>query len=352
MKKILLCILLLGIQLYASAQANLFNYQGVARTATGAPLANKNLSIKITLIEGSATGTTVYQETHSNTTNEYGMYHLLIGNGTPVVGEIANIPWGTGNYYMQVEMDPNGGTSYVDLGTQQLVSVPFAKMASGINIYQSGTANPQKVVIAHSPQYQDWGLVYHDNNDEFSFISSNIPVFNINLSTNKIQYPHSSKGNGNVLTSDIDGNAAWEDKRTKFSSITIPGCPSLASVNTTMTKIIDLGTFTKVKDATFIQLDLATHFFILTLAAGATGAVFELRINNTKTTLGNASYLLKTANSSQQGTITGVFPNLSAGNYTVSIWVRTSYNTGTSAMIDNGCWNNFGANSLIVKEFE
>ena len=114
----------------ARAQApSRFNYQGIARNAAGAPLSATLMSMRITILNGSPTGTIVYRETQSTVTNAYGLYNIAIGAGTPVSGTMAGISWNTGNKFIQVEIDPAGGTTYTNLGTTQLLSVPYAMYA-------------------------------------------------------------------------------------------------------------------------------------------------------------------------------------------------------------------------------
>lgn len=133
-------ILILLITHTALAQAPLkFNYQGIARNSTGQPIASQNLGLRITIHDGSASGTTVYQETMSTTTNAYGLYTASIGTGTVVSGTMAGINWASGNKYMQVEIDPAGGTTYTDMGTTQLLSVPYALYAASSNY--TGSSN-------------------------------------------------------------------------------------------------------------------------------------------------------------------------------------------------------------------
>jgi hypothetical protein len=129
MKKLVLSITLaLAATISAWAQApQKFNYQGIARDNNGAPLANQNLGIRITIHDGSPTGTAVYTETEPTiTTNSYGLYNLTIGGVNPITG----VNWATGNKYIQVEMDPAGGNSYVSVATPQLLSVPYAMYAA------------------------------------------------------------------------------------------------------------------------------------------------------------------------------------------------------------------------------
>jgi uncharacterized protein (TIGR02145 family) len=114
-------------ELFAQAPER-FNYQGVARDAAGTPLTNTTIGLRLRLRSGSPTGTVVYQETHSAVTNGLGLFTVQVGGGTGGSG-FAAIDWGTNSYYIQVEMDANGGTAYQDMGTAQLLSVPYALYA-------------------------------------------------------------------------------------------------------------------------------------------------------------------------------------------------------------------------------
>lgn len=131
MKKIITFTLVLAAWFnYAMAQAPFkFNYQGIARNATGQPLASQNLGIRISIMDGTPGGTNVYTETHTVTTNAYGLYTLPIGGGTVVSGAMNTVPWNTGDKFIKVEIDPAGGTTYADMGTTQLLSVPYALSA-------------------------------------------------------------------------------------------------------------------------------------------------------------------------------------------------------------------------------
>jgi len=102
------------------------NYQAVARDGSGNILANTAIGVRFTIHDAGTGGTVQYQETQTATTNSYGLFNLHIGSGTPVSGTMGGIIWGTNTKYLQVEIDPSGGTSYVDMGAQQLVSVPYS----------------------------------------------------------------------------------------------------------------------------------------------------------------------------------------------------------------------------------
>jgi|GEM_PF-2468267 len=141
LKSILLCALLSTFMLATFAQApSKFNYQGAARDASGTPLTNQNISLRISIIDSLSTGNIVYAETHGTTTNAYGMFSLAIGDGMPLLGTMDTVAWSTNNKFLKIEMDETGGTNYTDLGTTQLLSVPFAMYAAS---GAAGATGPQ-----------------------------------------------------------------------------------------------------------------------------------------------------------------------------------------------------------------
>ncbi len=144
MKKVLLvCVLALYTLVFQAQSPDLLNYQGIARSSTGAALQNQAISLRISINQTTATGTTVYQETHSVTTNNFGLFSVQVGNGTVVSGNISTITWGSNPYFMAVEMDPAGGTAYTAMGTQQLISVPYALYAKTSGSSTPGPTGPQ-----------------------------------------------------------------------------------------------------------------------------------------------------------------------------------------------------------------
>ncbi|HEX5636449.1 MAG TPA: hypothetical protein VFY78_05135, partial [Gammaproteobacteria bacterium] len=132
MRKILslLTLMLLAVAgLFAQSPApGILNYQGVARNSVGNVLVNKNITLRLTIRDGSAAGPTVYSETRAVTTNPFGLFNVQLGSAgaSAVTGTIAGVPWGVGLKYIQVEIDPNGGSSFINIGTAQLASVPYS----------------------------------------------------------------------------------------------------------------------------------------------------------------------------------------------------------------------------------
>ena len=122
-KASLLLLFTLNFQLSTVvAQApNAIKYQAVARDSDDKVIANQEVSLTISILQGSLGGTEVFTETHDSTTNAYGLVTLNIGAGNPT--DFANIDWSDGPYFVKVEMDGN------EMGTSQLLSVPYAKYA-------------------------------------------------------------------------------------------------------------------------------------------------------------------------------------------------------------------------------
>jgi hypothetical protein len=135
MKKIALVslITILFISNLVSQAPNMMSYQAVIWDATGNLVAEKMVSIKISILQGSVTGTSVFSETHRIQTNVNGLVSLMIGGGTNATGKIADINWGAGSYFLKTETDPTGIGNYNIVGTTQLISVPYAMHSNTSN---------------------------------------------------------------------------------------------------------------------------------------------------------------------------------------------------------------------------
>jgi hypothetical protein len=132
--------LLLSVVIHAQAPLGI-PYQAAARNSSGAVLVSTAISVRFTIRQSIATGTILYRETHSTTTDANGMFSVNVGQGTPVSGSFVGINWGTNAKFMQVELDPAGGSSYTDMGTQQMMSVPYALHTGSIKLTASTTGD-------------------------------------------------------------------------------------------------------------------------------------------------------------------------------------------------------------------
>ena len=147
MKKLLLIFIcnIIIFQILAQAPKS-FKYQAIVRNSSGLIIQNQNVSFRINLLSGSTTGSSVYEETHSVQTNEFGLVNLNIGEGSVTGGNFNNINWATNSYFIQTEFDELGGTNYQMMGVTQLLSVPYALYSetsgsADASMWQSNASN-------------------------------------------------------------------------------------------------------------------------------------------------------------------------------------------------------------------
>ena len=162
-------------------QPLLLNYQGVARSTTGAPLADQNISLQLSIIDGSPGGTTQYKETQNTTTNAYGLFVVKIGAGTVVSGTMSAVTWSAANKYLDVQMDPTGGSSYTDLGTTELVSVPYALSTPWSGLSNVPAQNSHRTIYIPAGSFgrdngstniypYKWGLDWANSSETAGFV--------------------------------------------------------------------------------------------------------------------------------------------------------------------------------------
>lgn len=124
--------LLLAASVWAQAPQKM-SYQAVIRNSSNALITSTPVGMKISILQDSSTGTAIYVETQTVSTNANGLVSIEIGAGTIVKGTFATINWANGPYYIKTETDPTGGTNYNIIGTSQLLSVPYALYAANSN---------------------------------------------------------------------------------------------------------------------------------------------------------------------------------------------------------------------------
>lgn len=203
------------------------SYQAVIRNSSNELITNHAVGMKVSILQTSATGTVVYSETHTPTSNANGLITIAIGTGAVISGSFSGIDWSAGPYFIKTETDPAGGTSYSITSTSELLSVPYALMAknvqnkqwseSGSSIYfNSGKVGIGKNPGADSRQFQvltEANLAIAGVNNSASYAS----IFAQNLGTgpaadfrNYIRIIDGTEGNGKILTSDANGTASWK----------------------------------------------------------------------------------------------------------------------------------------------
>ncbi len=136
MKKVIFLTYFILMLVIAHAQTpNSFKYQAVVRDASGALLDNMKVGLRLSILQGSGTGASVYTMEIQESTNEYGMLSVDIGG-------IESIDWGASRYYLQVDIDVTGGTDYKFMGTSQILAVPYALYALNVKNADDADADP------------------------------------------------------------------------------------------------------------------------------------------------------------------------------------------------------------------
>jgi hypothetical protein len=127
MKKVFstLLVVLSSLSLYSQAPEG-FNYHSIVRNNSGDPIVSQAVSFRFSILKGSPLGEIVYEERHDVLTDQIGAVSLVIGEGTNKSGNFETIDWGAGSYFLKIELDPAGGSLFIEMGTAQLMSVPYS----------------------------------------------------------------------------------------------------------------------------------------------------------------------------------------------------------------------------------
>ena len=179
------CVILILPFLMLSQAPELLNYQGVARESNGNVISDQNIRIEISILKIDPQGPVEFSEEHSTKTNDFGLFNIRIGEGNNQNGTIADVDWGDYRHYVKVQLDLMDGNGFVNLGTTQLYSVPYALFAN-----ESGSTSLENVGV---------------ENDIFSYTGDRIALLDGNgnslVDLNKL-----SNGGGALRTLGPNGN--------------------------------------------------------------------------------------------------------------------------------------------------
>jgi len=115
----------------------------VVRDSMGALITNRNVSLRVTLLRGSAPHSPeLFKETHQASTNASGLLTVKIGNGQSILGSMDSIDWSQGMVYLRTEIDPTGGNTFSMVNTAELLSVPYALYSLNSGGGPPGPAGP------------------------------------------------------------------------------------------------------------------------------------------------------------------------------------------------------------------
>lgn len=270
MKRILntLLGLFLAIEIYAQAPIS-FNYQAIVRSSTGEPITTQTVSFRFSIIKSIVEGSIIYEEKHIITTNQFGLVNLAIGSGTNKVGSLSNIDWGSDNYFLKIEIDITGGNSYTDMGTTQLLSVPYALyankaeelvipgQAAGDILYYNGS---EWVTLPKGSYGQV--LMMNSSGQPFWFDLAGVPVV-ASLSVSNISI------SGATLNGVVDANALTTEVTFEYGTTTSYG-NSITAVQSPI-----FGSTNINVSANISSLELLTTYHFRLKAVNALGTTFS-----------------------------------------------------------------------------
>ena len=238
-KLIVATSLFIGSLAFAQAPEKM-SYQAVVRNTTNNLVTNQAVGMKISILQGTATGTAVYVETQTPTSNANGLVSLEIGGGSVVSGNMATINWANGPYFIKTETDPTGGTNYTITGTSQLLSTPYALYAKTSGSSTPGPAGTNGV---------DGKTVLNGTSNPTAAIGANGDFF-INTSSNTLFGPKAAGAwpTGVSLVGPAGSNATV----TGSAPIAVnAGVVSLSDSGVTSAKLADASvTMAKINQAT------------------------------------------------------------------------------------------------------
>ena len=176
------------------------SYQSVIRRTNNDLVVNQNVRVKISILQGTISGTAVYVEDHTTNTNSNGLVSLSIGGGNVISGSFSAINWENGPYFVKMEADPSGGTNYTVSGTSQLLSVPYALHAKTAESLVGGSTGAGGFIHYIGEEFGG-GVIFHLWKDALG-VEHGLVVDKTDLST--------SQAWSNVLTVGASAQSRWD----------------------------------------------------------------------------------------------------------------------------------------------
>lgn len=262
----MLVIMVLLTRMVSAQSPERFSFQSVVRNASGQVVSNQAVGIRLSVLQGSVSGSSVYVETHVRTTTSTGLITLEIGSGTPVTGSLGAIDWSKGPFFLKSETDPAGGSSYQLVGTTQLLSVPYSLFAQSASLKVSTLGD----TLYSGKQYVIVPGLSNANGQGGSATGAALVV----------TQPVGS------LTS-VSVSLSGEVTSGGSSAVTSRGfCYATTGSPTTANNIISAGSGTGTFTASLTGLSPATTYYVRTYATNGSGTSYGNQL--TFTTLGTA----------------------------------------------------------------
>ena len=306
MKKTSLLILGLILSAITFAQApNKMSFQTVVRNSQGKLVLNKSIGVRISILQATSTGTAVYVETHTKSSNANGLLTLEVGSGSVATGTFATIDWSQGPYFLKTEMDVNGGTNYTISGVTEFVSVPFALNANNAKM-----------------------------SDATKSLSNGANVGDMNYWNGTTWVPLNAGSEGQTLTF-CGGKPTWTIGGICPGTITALNCSS-ATNNGTLTATTTATSVTSV--ISYTGGNGGTHNGQIVTSTGVTGLTATLQAGTFANGNGSLTY-----------TITGTPATSGTASFGLNIGGKTCVVTRTVAIAPQNPTSGYGSNITDIE---
>ncbi len=145
-KILLLIILIIGQFTFINAQTMPgFIYQGVAFDQNGDVIKNTEIRLRFAIVDDPA-NQVMYSEMHKTDASSTGTFAVSIGDGNPISGNFNTLDWRKKDLVLIIQIDIEGNGQFVELGTTEFHSVPYAVHAQTVADKDDDDADPQNEI--------------------------------------------------------------------------------------------------------------------------------------------------------------------------------------------------------------
>ncbi len=199
---------------WAQGVAQAFTYQGSLRQG-GNPVTNPSQPMTFRIYNALTGGTLLWNSGAITVNVQNGLFTVQLNAPATV--------WTGADRFLEIQVGSTTLSPRVRINP-----TPYANTATLLNMFQSGTTNPDRMVITHSPGFTDWGLQYRDSDDSFHFLGGGVSMFRVGLFDGRVEIPGTLRiptgaAAGRVLTSNASGDASWQDLPAGASAWTVSG---------------------------------------------------------------------------------------------------------------------------------
>jgi len=191
-----------------------FSFKATIQGSNGQTVVDKIIRLRISILQDDMNGFPVYSEFFTPTTDHYSQVNLEIGRGNVLSGIFSSIDWSAHKYFLKIEVDAKGGTSYQLLSSTQLLSVPYALYAgstgNALNIDYNTLLNKPAIPSKLSQLNNDVGYLSTEVDgsvtNEIQTLSIEGNLISLSKGGGSITLPSTSTSGGQYYYLDRDGD--------------------------------------------------------------------------------------------------------------------------------------------------